>query len=102
MAMAPLMSDSGAGMDMERPVVVAERLQAQQFEDRADKDIHACAENVGSQETVAVRAVGLGQMIEHAHQRFQQRLQLPGISLKWGMTKMRITAANSSRIPVTV
>ena len=62
---------------MERPVVVID-LQAQQLEDRADEDIHACAENVGSQKTVPVRAVGLGQMIEHAHQRFQQRLQLSG------------------------
>ena len=39
---------------------------------------------VGAQEAVAVRAVGLCQIIEHAHQRFQQRLQLSGDLLEVG------------------
>jgi len=65
MAIAPLMSDSGAG-----------RLHAEQLKERADKDVDARRENIYPQEFVPVRAAPLGKAVEHADELLQKELEL--------------------------
>ena len=62
-------------------------LEAEQLEQRADKDIHACAEDVGTQELVAVGAVVLGHTVEHPHHGLHGQLQLPRDHLEAGDRK---------------
>ena len=53
-----------------------DRLRAGELKNGAHEDVRARAKYVSAQEAVAVRTVGLCQIVEHAHGRFQHQLQL--------------------------
>ena len=59
-------------------------LEAEQLEQRADKNIHASAENVRAQEFVAVGTVSLRHAVKQAHHRLQHHLELAGNGLEAG------------------
>ena len=59
-------------------------LETEQLKQRADEDIHTGAEDVGTQELVAVGAVALGHAVEHTHHGLDSHLQLAGGHLEAG------------------
>ena len=59
-------------------------LNAEEFKERADKDVHTGAESIYAEETVAAGAVGFREIVKGRHQQFYRRLELAGNHLEAG------------------